>query len=134
MKAREYYDKYNTRFFNGTARLTLSNATDAVWDLFIDFLNEFNNLYKTRHCKSNAAIEAIFRELNQKWNVLVVLFTTRDGVSPIKKDGFSELYKMAVSITKERKNNHGLGSEKKSECPTCKGGKTSPEETKDEQV
>ena len=134
MKAREYYDKYNTRFFNGTTRLTLENATDAVWDLFLDFLNEIKDLSKIRHCKSNASLEAIFRELNQKWNALVVLFIARNGVSPIKKDGFNELYKRAVSITQERKHDHGLGSEKKSERSTCQGGETSPEETEDGQT
>lgn len=81
MKAKEYYAKYHDAL--NTA------ATGAIQtQMLYDFRRELDAMQKQRKAVSLTAQNGITRELNDKWNAVVSLFESKDGKSPIQKNGF----------------------------------------------
>ena len=111
MKATEYYAKHRFALLNPDRGLPPfgSYCTNEEYELrqkyrhdqhktdisaiFIEFLKDGQELQKRRNVASPEALDAIIRELNQKWNSLCDLFQKNDGVRALPRDYLIEEYK-----------------------------------------
>ena len=111
MKATEYYEKHRFALLNPGRGLPPfeSHCTNEEYELlqkyrhdqhnsdisaiFIEFLKDGQELQKRRNVASPEALDAIIRELNQKWNSLCDLFQKNDGVRALPRDYLIEEYK-----------------------------------------
>lgn len=89
MKAKDYYEKYVHGIFQGQMA---ADAIDDMYTMFKEFCTEAIDLCRTRHAIKDAAVAAVIREQNQKWNALERIFEEKHGFSPIKHDAFSEFW------------------------------------------
>lgn len=94
MKAKDYFDKYESSFVGNNRE----HATKAARDLLIDMSNEVEKLYNARGGKTNSALAGVIKEINQKWNAVGSLFEKKYGVSPLKRNGFIEFWKHEMPI------------------------------------
>ena len=77
MKAKEYLAKFEADCLD-------VGEKKATFSLIFEFMKEIKPLIELRNGRSNAAIESIIRELNQKWNALCRL----DAKKRFKRNGF----------------------------------------------
>lgn len=86
MRAIDYYEKH------GAAVIQEFNSggdkADAAVELLRDFMRETDEIISTRKVQKDRAIVSVFREQNAKWNALCGIFQKKDGVSPIRRDGY----------------------------------------------
>lgn len=89
MKAKDYFDKYEVNMvaFDG------ENAINVATDILKEMSQEVDTIYKARGCKTNSALAAILKELNNKWNAVGSLFEKKYGRSYLKRNGFIEFWK-----------------------------------------
>lgn len=122
MKAKEYYEKHKFALLNPERGMTSSESylTNEEYELrqkyrhdqhksdisaiFIEFLKDGQELQKRRNIASPEALDAIIRELNQKWNSLCDLFQRNDGVRALPRDYFVDEYKRLEKEIRERKS------------------------------
>lgn len=92
MRATEYFEKYDQPlmycFRNGS-----ENAADVAGDFAGEFLREMGDICAMRHVTRMSGVNGVVKDQNNKWNKVVRLFTAKYGFSPIKQDGFKELFK-----------------------------------------
>ena len=88
MKAIDYYDKYRKRIFSDNKEETVN----AVNDMFIEFMDEANQIAKSRNVKKKESYRSILKEMNNKWNAVSTLMIKKNGYSPIKENGFINGY------------------------------------------
>lgn len=92
MKAKDYFDKYESSFVENNCE----HAVKATRDLLIDMSEEVEKLYNARSGKTNSALAGVIKEINQKWNAVGSLFEKKYGVSPLKRNGFIEFWKQEM--------------------------------------
>lgn len=100
MKAVEYWNKYEKRFFpaaNFTMLITMEKADAAIKDLLVEFSKETIKICETRHATRDEAAKAVVREQNLKWNALCRVFEKRSPVCPIKHNGFLKFWKERIN-------------------------------------
>ena len=88
MKAIEYYEQYRPIFCRA---IPVEQLEMHVIELFEDFNEEAYALSITRKAVKPESWRAILKEQNDKWNALVRIFQKKDGISPIKENGFQIL-------------------------------------------
>lgn len=96
MKAIDYFDKYQKRIFSDNKE----EAVDAVKDMFAEFIEEANQLAKSRNIKKYESFLSILNEMNRKWNAVSTLITKKNGCSPIKENGFINGYNSMLTVKK----------------------------------
>lgn len=94
MKAIDYYDKYRKRIFSDNKEETVN----AVNDMFIEFMDEANQIAKSRNVKKKESYRSILKEMNHKWNAVSTLMTKKNGYSPIKENGFINGYNTVGAV------------------------------------
>lgn len=94
MKAIDYYDKYQKRIFSDNKE----EAVDAVQDMFAEFVEEANQLAKSRNIKKYKSFLSVLNEMNRKWNAVSTLMTKKNGYSPIKENGFINGYNTVGAV------------------------------------
>ena len=92
MKAKDYFDKYESSFVENNCE----HSAKATRDLLIDMSEEVEKLYKARSGKTDSALAGVIKEINQKWNAVGSLFEKKYGVSPLKRNGFIEFWKHKI--------------------------------------
>ena len=97
MKAKQYYERFAYRLLN---KNTPETNVAAVLILLEDFDKETIELFKIRNCVRNSASLAILKEQNQKWNAIVSLFEHRNGQSPLRRNGYGELWEKKLPYLK----------------------------------
>lgn len=94
MKAIDYFDKYQKRIFSDNKE----EAVDAVQDMFAEFVEEANQLAKSRNIKKYKSFLSVLNEMNRKWNAVSTLMTKKNGYSPIKENGFINGYNTVGAV------------------------------------
>jgi len=85
MKAKEYYEKYK----GIVASSTEEEIKEVTYQLFCEISKETVKVFDARGGKTNAALIAVLKEQNQKWNAVCNLFLKEPfGLSPFRPDGF----------------------------------------------
>lgn len=92
MKAKEYYQTYHDALLSQDEQ-TVDNACN---ELVIDLTKETQSLLNQRKAKSTHALCGVVREINDKYNAVVSLFESKDGVSPLKRDGFKAIFEKEI--------------------------------------
>jgi len=80
LKAKEYYEKYHEFIKSEDSQVVAKAINDAIKD----YLKECNSLITSRHIRCFAALVAILKEQNQKYNAFCRMFDPRI----LKEDGF----------------------------------------------
>lgn len=86
MKAIDYYEKHGAAVIQEFK--TDDGKTDAAVELLRDFMRETKKIISARKAQKDRAVVSAFREQNAKWNALCGIFQKKDGVSPLRRDGF----------------------------------------------
>lgn len=94
MKAKDYFDKYESAFVENEGE----NAAKAATDLLIEMSKDVEKLYNARGGKTNSAFAGVIKEINQKWNAVGSLFEKKYGASPLKRNGFIDFWKQEMPI------------------------------------
>ena len=81
MRATEYFEKYDQPLM------------EVAGDFAGEFLREMGDICAMRHVTRMSGVNGVVKDQNNKWNKVVRLFTAKYGCSPIKQDGFKELFK-----------------------------------------
>lgn len=97
MKAKEYFAKYDDAIWE-EAHDPVMRTDGPMAQMFIDFSVEMKDLIEQRNIKSDRAVPALIEELNQKWNAVVGLFEKKYGMSPIKRNAFSTVYRKEIGM------------------------------------
>lgn len=87
MKAIDYFNEYG----EAVLRESINGDGNAeISKLYLAFVREMKQIIYTRNVKTNKAVIAVMKELNQKWNALYALYEKKygNGMSPIRRDGF----------------------------------------------
>lgn len=85
MRAKDYFEKHEEKLLKGDVK--------DISDLFIEMIEESQEILKQRKCKSNSAVAGIVREMNDKWNAVVAMFEKKhQGLSPLKRDGLKNYF------------------------------------------
>lgn len=92
MKAKDYFARYDRIIVNDQ----ITGTGDGAYQLLIDLLREVGEVSENRHAKSESAIGAILKEMNQKWNAICSLYEKKYGGSPLKRNGFKEFIKTKI--------------------------------------
>lgn len=92
MRATEYFEKYDQPLME-VFRTGSEKAADVAGDFAGEFLREMGDICEMRHVKLASGLKGVAKEQNNKWNKVVRLFTAKYGCSPIRQDGFKELFK-----------------------------------------
>lgn len=92
MRATEYFEKYDQPLME-VFRIGGEKAADVSGDFACEFLREMGDICEMSHVTRMNGINGVVKDQNNKWNKVVRLFTAKYGFSPIKKDGFKELFK-----------------------------------------
>ena len=92
MRATEYFEKYDQPLME-VFRIGGEKAADVVGDFACEFLREMGDICEMRHVTLMSGLNGVVKDQNNKWNKVVRLFTAKYGCSPIKQDGFKELFK-----------------------------------------
>lgn len=87
MKAIDYFSEYGEAVFKESFD---ENKHDELSKLYLAFVREMKQIIDTRSVKTNKAVIAVMKEMNQKWNALYALYEKKygEGMSPIRRDGF----------------------------------------------
>ena len=94
MKAKDYFDKYESAFVENDGE----HAAKAATDLVIEMSKEVEKLYNARGGKTSSALAGVIKEINQKWNAISSLFEKKYGESPLKRNGFIDFWKHELPI------------------------------------
>ena len=87
MKAKEYFAKYEQSIMGERSE----TDADPVYGMYCDFANEYQNICDARRVAKEDAQAATLREVNQKWEAVVNLFTKKYGEkNPIAADYFKK--------------------------------------------
>lgn len=81
MKAIEYVEKYFSKDFK-----TVDELRTSVYDMFKEFLGEFDAIKKQRNPKTVDAIVGIVRTLNEKWNSVAEATEKKFGDRIVKRN------------------------------------------------
>lgn len=92
MRATEYFEKYEQPLME-VFRIWGEKASDVAVDFASEFLRETGDICEMRHVTLMSGLKGVVKDQNNKWNKVVRLFTAKYGFSPIKQDGFKELFK-----------------------------------------
>lgn len=92
MRATEYFEKYDQPLME-VFRIGGEKAADVSGDFAGEFLREMGDICEMRHVTRMSGVNCVVEDQNNKWNKVVRLFTAKYGCSPIKQDGFKELFK-----------------------------------------
>ena len=92
MRATEYFEKYDQPLME-VFRIGGDKAADVAGDFAGEFLREMGDICAMRHVTRMSGLNGVVKDQNNKWNKVVRLFTAKYGFSPIKQDGFKELFK-----------------------------------------
>lgn len=87
MKAKEYYEQIMAK-----NPQTADEMAIAVGDVVIGLNREAAELVKKRNAKRNDAVRAVIREQNNKWNAIVGLFEKKQGISPIRRNAYLDVW------------------------------------------
>lgn len=104
MRATEYFEKYDQPLME-VFRIGGEKVADVAGDFACEFFREMGDICEMRHVTRMSGINGVVKDQNNKWNKVVRLFTTKYGCSPIKQDGFKELFKKFESqfiLTEEK--------------------------------
>ena len=97
MKAKEYFDKYDTLIWEEAHNEAVRNDGPMA-QMFIEFSSEMKDIIKQRHIKVDSAVPGVIREQNQKWNAVVNMFEKKYGVSPINRNGFKTAIEKELGV------------------------------------
>lgn len=89
MKNKEYVERYADRL--------AENDKEAVWEITVCFINEYNSEVRRRHVTTDEQERRLINDLNRKGNELKDMFLKKKGVNVLANDWFSK----AVFILKE---------------------------------
>lgn len=92
MRATEYFEKYDQPLME-VFLIGGEKAEDAAGDFAGEFFREMGDICEMRHVTLMSGLKGVVKDQNNKWNKVVRLFTAKYGFSPIKQDGFKELFK-----------------------------------------
>lgn len=95
MKAKEYVDKYGLDIVNEDTCLK------ATTDMLNELSGEAEKLCAMRHAVTNACLSGVLKELNQKWNAISSMIEKKYGFSPLKRNGFIEIWKDRIPDIKD---------------------------------
>lgn len=96
MRATEYFEKYEHPLMEGF-RNGAEKAADVAGEFACEFFREMGDICAMRHVTRMSGINGVVKDQNNKWNKVVRMFTAKYGCSPIKQDGFKELFKKIES-------------------------------------
>ena len=96
MRATEYFEKYDQPLME-VFRIGGEKAADVGWAFASEFLRETGDICEMRHVTLMSGLKGVVKDQNNKWNKVVRLFTAKYGCSPIRQDGFEELFKKVES-------------------------------------
>lgn len=88
MKAKELYAKHTTAILDADE----GTSTAGVAALLNDLSDDMATLIKARKPKTDATTLACVNEINAKYNAVVSCFEKEFGASPIKPDGFRQVW------------------------------------------
>lgn len=100
MKAKELYAKHKTAILDADE----GTSTAGVAALLNDLSDDMAALIKARHPKTNAATLACVNEINAKYNAVISCFEKEFGASPIKPDGFRQVWKQREPLLKRARD------------------------------
>lgn len=131
MKAKEYYAKYRDRLLANDIQFTdeekaaicsseerqkeaeekiRKSLTVAVSDLIVEMSKEVQEICKVRHAKSNFALVAIIREMNDRWNKVGDMLNEKDKTDILEHDGLLGFWlrqmpelKMVIELENDKK-------------------------------
>ncbi len=78
MKAKEYFTKYQD----------MKVDSEEYESFKYDFVDEVSEIIEARHVTTEAGLNGVINELNQKWNAIYNLFVKKCGESPIAYNEF----------------------------------------------
>lgn len=97
MKAKEYFELYDEPIL----RDQLAGSVKITKELVFKLSDEFKEICEKRNVKTEDAILAVIRELNQKWNSICGLYEKKYKQPVLNRNEFNDFWK---NIMPELKN------------------------------
>ena len=94
MKAKEYFEKYETRLLE-------QDPSEGIKDFINELGREVSKLIEERKCKTDHAIISVIKEINQKYNSVMNLYRKKYGKAPLVRDGFLVVVKDKFPFLKD---------------------------------
>lgn len=122
MKAKEYFEKYETRIMNEL--MSSATSPEAGINMLEELLSEVCTLIQNRGCKKESALVSAIKEVNQKWNAIDTFFEKKYGVSPLIRNAVLSYYKMKLPRLQVLEDIQKIERAKKVACPANVSGYT----------
>lgn len=97
MKAKEYFEKYDSLIMEDVKNGNQKNITQLV----VELGKEVETLYESRNGKTVTALAACIREINQKWNAIANLFAKKYGDDILVYNGFLKFWLKNLPLLKD---------------------------------
>lgn len=97
MKAKEYFEKYDSLIIEDVKNNSTKNTTKLV----IELSTEVETLYKARKGNSNSVLVGCIREVNDKWNAIARMFSKKYGGEIFVKDTLINFWVMRIPELKD---------------------------------
>ena len=94
LKAIEYYNQYGQPIMDEVKRQ--SKTHQAMQSFLIAFGNESIRIMQTKKPKNDAAVVAVFKQQNEKWNQICHLIEQHYGYTPIKRNAYWNIMKREI--------------------------------------
>lgn len=103
MKAKEYFNREIENIKKALADKDENRMGEIGKKLYIDFINESQEICEKRHVKFDRGFHPIIREQNQKWNVLAAMIEKELGFSVFRRDAFKTTLMSHIEEAKKNK-------------------------------
>ena len=103
MKAKEYFNREIENIKKALADKDENRMGEIGKKLYIDFINESQEICKKRHVIFDRGFHPIIREQNQKWNALAKMIEAEIGVSVFRRDAFKNTLMSHLAEAKKTK-------------------------------